>query len=190
MTGCVHRIDLNYTPQLNLIETPINNHSATCSVDVIDNRKSKHIVGYEKNAQGNVVGRVEIKNDLAPFIQDIISSELKNAGFNVLEDSGTQIEIEITRLHIETPGFPNAELSFDVNVIRRDGLIVYSKSIRGYGENGSFWAQQKTKYQAALSDALKEAINKLLRDKAFLQAIFKANLYEKRNAILKPKIDD
>lgn len=181
MTGCAYvheKLQLEYHPEIK--EYPIcMNRTTDVYVHTIDNRRCKE-VGCKKGDSGIELGSLSLKNDLATLVTNAVSTELEKCNFNIAE-TGTIIEIEINRFQCDFK--PRSlgwncvsELILNVNVIKFDGTIIYSKTIIGTADNLYVWMSSGGNAKIALEAALSEAVCKLINDRFFLQAIQKASL--------------
>lgn len=178
VTGCAYipeQVNLEYHPQIQKPPVCLNQSVDVC-VYTIDNRRCKE-VGCKKG-DGNIeLGSLTLKNDIASLVNTAVVEELKKCRFNIAE-TGVNVEIEINRFHCD---FKQSALSWNcfseimlnVNVIKLDGTIVYSKTIIGAAENIHVWFSTGENAKIALESALSDAICKLINDRFFLQALQK-----------------
>ena len=170
------RVELTYTPIKNP-ESLISAPYVDVSVHVVDCRRSGKTVGRKKGKYGVEHASIGLSSDLIQEITDAMLTELHRRGFN-LAYGGVEVQIEIQKFYNEfKEGFFGgrgiSELLLSVNVVNKEGMITFAKTIMGIGENNNVWIHSGNNAKKALDSAMNDAIYKLIRDRAFLQALLR-----------------
>lgn len=181
LSGCAYipeTIEMDYCPATSC--APIDQaNEITLDVHVLDNRRNGKQVGCKTGENQIELASIRLSGELSEDVASAIRQELGNRGF-ITSGGRVTVEVEINKFNNDfKQGFLKprsaAELILGVNVQNDQGLIFYSKTIIGIGENTNMWIQSGQNAKVALQDALHDAIDKLVNDKAFIQALFKAN---------------
>jgi uncharacterized lipoprotein YajG len=184
--GCATRgptyIDLTYSPQenINRLEEAGN---IEVKVKVNDLRTEVSSLRTENEVGALVVSEPPFqhtppliaKNDLKELTAHAIETELINRGFK----SGERVLIDVDLLKFYfyiNHAHVFAEFILHVDVKNPDGILVFSKLVKGRGEyleNTFFWAKEES--MIPLNAALKDGISRLVNDQEFIMALIKAN---------------
>lgn len=180
LSGCAltkEQIALNYTPQQNI--DPIKGSERIgLEVNVKDSRKMRDKVSYKKNAYGMELAEISSDKDVAELVRDSIKTELQNREFNINENDA-QVNIELLKFFNDfKSGFFSGdafgEIIMTAQVKKKDGSVIYNKSITGdYLEQNIQLATGKNA-KLALEGALKDAISKLVNDTEFIRALMQS----------------
>lgn len=178
LSGCVYfseKINVAYQPIVRTESVPAL--PLNVSIQVMDNRREGNQVSCKKGEHGIELASIKLKGSLADEIKAAVRLELQSLGCSVGYGNAI-VEIEIQKFYNEfKPGYFKgrgvAELILGVNLKKKDGEIVYSKTLMGIGENNSVWFQTGNNAKKALEGALCDAIHKLINDQAFMQALKK-----------------
>ena len=177
--GCAYvpeRVEVSYRPPVQVEKIPAATAIAV-AVQVVDVRREGKPVGRKKNGKGNETASIYLSNDIIEEVSYALNTELFHRGFS-LNEGERLVQVEVQKFYNEfKQGFFGsrgvAELLLAVSVTRSDGTITYSKMIFGIGENDHVWIHSGNNARRGLEGALNDAIKKLFRDKAFLQALTK-----------------
>jgi uncharacterized lipoprotein YajG len=179
LTGCGYipeKVQVSYQPllQQSVLSTA---SGAKVDVQVVDNRREKTQVSCKKGDYGVELASIRLEGDLAKEVAGAVRAELKNLGFGLSDDQASKgVDIEIQKFYNEFKagawgGRALAEMILGVNVKKADGDIIYSKTIMGFGEMDRVWRHSGKNAKAALEASMNDAMNKLINDKAFIQAL-------------------
>jgi uncharacterized lipoprotein YajG len=181
LSGCAYIPETiymdNYPPSC--CESINRSNDIQLGVQVLDCRRGSKALGYKKGDNQVELGSLSFYGNLSQFVASAIRQELRQRGFNVV-GGNVLVQVSINKFNTDfKKGFIRsrnlAELYLDVNVQDENGIVFYSKTIMGFGENKNVWIQNGKNAKVALQDAFTDAINKLLNDKAFIQSLFRAN---------------
>lgn len=171
------QVGLDYMPRAISMDSPCQKQGQVY-VYTIDNRRCAE-VGCKKGDGGIELASIHLTDDLADVINQAVTMEIENLGFGIAQGD-VVVNIEVNKFYNDfKPRILSwnsvAELFMNVNVVRPDGMIVYSKTIIGMGENNRVWFASGQNAKLALDSALHDAIHKLIQDQAFLQALVRAS---------------
>ena len=180
LNGCAltkAHISLTYVPQANLAKID-GADSVTVRLDVKDGRTIKDKVGVKKNGYGMEMAAIIAKEDVAITVKNAIEAELANRGFRL---GGGEISIvsELSKFYNDFKigfwsGTAVAEVIMNVQVKKADGSLVFSKLVTGEGRKEGLWVASGSNAKVALDSALRDAVDKLFSDAAFIDAMLKA----------------
>lgn len=179
MTGCALTtayVSLDYQPDTNAAKLDRASQVAI-HVDVSDVRTQKDRVSSKKNGYGAEMAPYVSKTDVPGLVKDAIQSELRSRGFVLRADSAS-INVDLHRFYAEArPGFWSGnlagEVQINVQVVGRDGTILFSKFFEGQQGVPKLQFVSEDDVQKSLNGALHEAVTKLMQDHAFISALFK-----------------
>jgi uncharacterized lipoprotein YajG len=138
----------------------------------VDERTNKDNVG-KKGSEYKMLAPIIAQNDLAETIANAIRTELTNRGFRSNGES-VVVVAELAKFYNEFKhGDAVAEVIMNVEIKEVDGSIIFSEIITGEGTEGATW-RSGSNAKIALDGALKNAVEKLFDDTAFIEAIFQA----------------
>lgn len=177
LASCMYipeKISVEYQSRLQLASIPPLNGSIV-SIHVADSRRGGPELGSKKSSTGAEMASIRLQNNLIQEITNALTSELRNAGCTI-ETGQTLVDIDIQRFCNEfKQGFftdkGNAEFFMSVSVRKPNGVIVYAKTIMGFGQNPSVWLHSGENARIALNEAFNDALGKLLNDPAFIQSL-------------------
>lgn len=177
--GCSYvpeRIEVAYHPTKG-VEQIFHASAIPVSVQVVDHRKKGSAVGYKKNGDGEERAAVQLSNGLAKEISEAVALELARRGFSI-QPGGLLVQIEVQKLYNEfKPGLFGSrgvsEIILSATVGDSQGEILYSKTIIGMGEKTHILVQSGNNVRRSLEEALGDALDKMLNDRAFLQALYR-----------------
>lgn len=109
----------------------------------------------------------------ADFVTDVLRQEMRSAGLDVSADvSGTtrQVDSELLQFRVDESNRYRAEVRLSVKVVDPTGGVVWQGVSVGTGSNHGK-SKSVTNYQETYSDALRQAVNKILGDPAFTRAL-------------------
>ncbi len=169
-------VQVSYQPVLQA--EPLAEASAVnVDIQVVDNRRDGKRVSRKKDAYGIELASIRLEGDLTSTVYEAMKAELQNLGFPIASGN-VEVEVDIQKFYNDfKPGFfydrGISELLLGVTVKKKNGHIIYSKNIVGIGEVGDVWRHSGKNAKVALDSALKDAIEKVLRDRSFIQALIK-----------------
>ena len=180
LTGCAFTTDhivITYTPDQNVAKIQ-GAEAVNLKIEFIDARTTKNQVGSKKNGYGMETAPIVATNDMAILFSDVIQTELKSRGF-IIGNGPVQVIIELTKFYCDFKvgmwsGSAVAEVSMSVQVKKPDGNIGFVKTITGNGMRKGCQLASGKNAKAALDQAMKDAVLKLVNDKDFLAALFLA----------------
>lgn len=177
LTGCAFTkdyVEVSYQPSC----APQRIRGAeTIEVTVhVNDTRTKENVGCKINGYGIEAASIIANNDLVEVVRNAITWELEERGF-VIAYGGHKLSIELCKLYNDfKPGWfcakADAETVFNIVLKNKEGTVVYAKTIMGLGkEETCFFASGKNA-NLALQQSLRAAIQKLMNDREFIQALF------------------
>jgi len=180
LSGCAltkAHISLSYVPQTNVAKID-GADAVTVRLDVTDVRTIKDKVSVKKNGYGMEMAAIIAKEDVAITVKTAIEAELANRGFR-LGEGGISIISELSRFYNDfkigfASGSAVAEVIMNVQVKRADGSVGFSKLVAGEGRKEGFLLASGSNAKVALDSALRDAVDKLFGDAAFIDAMLKA----------------
>jgi len=172
LTGCALKtdyVDIEYKPYFTpqrIVET--GNVEVAISVNDL---RDKENVGDKVWESFNIMAN----NDLSETFKNAIIWELQQRGF-IIGQNGYDLNIEIYKLynHFAQGGFTadaNSETVLNVTLRNREGIIAYSKTIIGYGDEKPCFNLSGKNASLALERSLSQAVQKLMEDPNFIQAL-------------------
>lgn len=181
--GCaltVDTIQIEHTPSTaNRVDGASNVHVA---VQVQDNRADKSRVSVKKNMYAMELAPIVAAEDVALTIQRAVQSELRVRGFQIASASNAQVHIDadVTRFyndHVFTSMFAfwgnsYADLHMNVQVRSKTGQVLYQNEIKAKGLEPRIQLQDGNNARKALNDALRNGMQELFADDAFIRAMF------------------
>ena len=179
-SGCAltkDQVALGYAAQPNVGELGEAN-KVFVTVKVNDERSDKTAVGAKINGLGMEMAPIVPMGDVAALVQSAIEMELTDRGFELTLTNGISIVADLStfRNHFKVgfwAGDAVAEVIMDITVKSQSGQIVYSKLVAGQGTNPNIQLASGSNAKVALDAALKDAMDKMFSDKAFIDALLK-----------------
>jgi len=121
-------------------------------------------ISHIKNGAGVRMADVTASRDVNIWVQDCISKNLKQAGFNVStgkkETDRIYVSTSITTLKCEAMMRYNAVIVLDVKLKKND-LTFFEKSFTGRASQVN-WAASTAGYQETLTNAMKQCLDKMM----------------------------
>ena len=147
--------------------------SVNITVEAIDARIEKSNVG-RKGDEYAILGKIIAQQNLIKTIEEAIVAELKNRGFTL--DGGKVVVVsELIKFFNEFKAEGSvAEVIMNVQVKNLEGNILYSKVISEESINEEGILRSGSKAKKALEGAFVMAVQKLIRDADFINALFEA----------------
>jgi uncharacterized lipoprotein len=179
-SGCATtqaHIPLSYNAQTGVSKLT-EAQTVMANVVVSDQRADKTSVGAKKNGYGMEMASIIATNDVAELVKSAIVTELADRGFNIGTNNAASIIAELNTFRNDFKigfwsGDAVAQVIINVTVKSQTGEIVYSKLISGQGENPHIQIASGENAEVALDAALKDAMDKMFGDKAFIEALLK-----------------
>jgi uncharacterized lipoprotein len=180
VSGCALTTDhvtLTYSPQ-----TGINKISGADSVrvtvEVLDLRSVREKVSSKKNGYGMEMAPIVATEEVSLTLAKAIEVELSNRGF-VPAPGSIRLVAELQKFYNDFKvgfwsGTAAAELIMNVQIKKPDGGFIFSKLVAGEANIPGIMLASGENAKTALQEALKEALSKLFRDQAFVEALFEA----------------
>jgi hypothetical protein len=175
ISGCGVKDDLimiNYGPII--VQSKIDGaESVNLKVEAIDARTEKGNVG-RKGDEYTILGHIIAQDDLIKTIEEAIVAELKNRGFR-LDGGNVLVVTELIKFFNEFKAEGAvAEVIMNVQVKNLDGNIFFSKVILEEHIHKDVMLRSGSNAKKALERALLKAVQKLITDSDFINALFKA----------------
>lgn len=135
----------------------------------------KENVGCKINSYGIEMANIMANNDVAEVFKNAVIWELQQRGF-VIAYEGSNLNIELCKFFNDyKPGFfsasANSEAVLNVILRKKDGMIVYSKTILGFGEEETCFLTGGNNASLALERSLYHAVQRLMNDPDFIWAL-------------------
>ena len=178
-SGCaftVDREDVNYIASSTPVTPVIGAAGTTVQVATVDRRSGDPLqISSKKNGYGMEMAAIVSNRPIGDIIQDAISSELRRRGFTV-GASPLIITAEVVRFrsNFETGFFSadsRADVTISVQVRSATGAIAYTRTISGEARETGVQIMGGKNAKASLEKALPDAIDRLMADPAFIQAL-------------------
>ena len=136
-------------------------------------------VSAKKNGYGMEMAPIEATNDVTQTVGKAIETELAKRGFSI-GAGGATVAVEVVRFYNDFKigffaGDAVADVTLSVSVKNSDGTSTFAKSISGQGVNSPIQITSGENAQIALQRALQDAVNKLVDDRGFIDAILTAS---------------
>lgn len=144
------------------------------AVNVTDLRV-KESIGCKINGYGMEMANIMANNDVAEVFKNAVTWELQQRGF-VISYEGSHLNIELCKFFNDyKPGFfsasANSETVLNVILKKKDGMIIYSKTILGFGEEETCFLTGGNNASLALEKSLYHAVQRLMNDPDFIWAL-------------------
>lgn len=175
-SGCSTKggyVTLSYLPQSNVVRAQ-GAELRRAQIIVIDQRAIRDRVSAKKNMQGVEVAPIIATNDIGAVLTRALESELSNRGY-VVDAGGAVIEVKLQKLYTDyqvniASRRANTESLVNVRVMNVDGDELFQKIIREeWSKPGMLMSAKRV--NKALDTALREMVQALFRDPAFLEAV-------------------
>ena len=171
-------IPLSYTAQTSVSKVA-GADSVAVNVSVSDQRTDKSSVGAKKNGYGMEMAPIIAMNDVAALLKSAIETELAGRGFNLGASKAVSVNAEISTFRNDfKTGFWSgdavAQVVMNITVKNETGIIVYTKLVSGQGINPNIQLASGENAKVALEAALKDALDKMFGDYAFIEALVKS----------------
>ena len=178
-SGCalvVDKEDVVYTPTATAPSPVLGAAGVTVQVDTVDRRSGDPAqISSKKNGYGMEMAAILSNRPIADIVGEAIGTELRRRGFTVAPSSlVVAAEIIRFRSNFETGFFSadsRADVTIAVQVRRGTGPILYSRTISGEAKETGVQIMGGKNAKASLEKALPDAIDRLMADQAFLQAL-------------------
>lgn len=176
LTGCAltrDYVEIEYKP-CSTPQTIVGSENVEVAVNVNDLRVKEN-VGCKMNGSGMEMANIMATNDVAESFKNAIIWELQQRGF-VISNDGSNLNIELCKFFNDyKPGFftasANSEAVLNVTLRKKDGVIVYSKTIFGFGEEETCFITGGHNASLALEKSLQHAVQRLMNDPDFIRAL-------------------
>ena len=180
VSGCAltkDQVALSYSAQTNVSKVG-EAGKIFVTVKVNDERTDKSAVGAKINGLGMEMAPIVASGDVAALVQSAIETELTDRGFELTVTNGVNIVADLSAFRNQFKvgfwsGDALAEVIMDVTVKNQSGQIVYAKLVAGQGKNANIQLASGSNAKFALDAALKDAMDKMFGDKAFIDALLK-----------------
>lgn len=181
LSGCAfteESIPVRYTGAANLSVTP-GAKDVTVEVKSTDGRVSnKDRVSSKKNGYGNETARILATNDVIAEVGKAVETELASLGFKI-GPNGLKLEVEVLTFYSDfKSGFWSgeavADVSFSLLAKKADGTLIFSRTYRAVGNNPDIMMASGSNAQPALEAALRNAVQVMVNDTDFHNALVKA----------------
>lgn len=171
-------IPLAYTAQTGVSKVAGADNVAV-NVTISDQRADKSSVGAKKNGYGMEMAPIIATNDVATLLKSAIETELASRGFNPGASKTVSVTAEINTFWNDFKngfwsGDAVAQVILNITVKNEARTIVYAKLVSGQGINPSIQLASGENAKVALEAALKDALDKLFGDYAFIDALVKS----------------
>jgi uncharacterized lipoprotein YajG len=179
MNACAlttEKISLGYAPSSRATQVA-GAANAGVAVSVTDSRDVRDRVSSKKNGYGMETAAIVANEDVAATVARAVELELRARGFRVGKGS-VAVAVEVNKFYNDFKtgfwaGSAEAELVMNAQV-KSNGSIVFTKLVSGRGSVPSLQIMNGTNAKTALDGALKDAIQRLVDDPAFLNAVVTA----------------
>jgi uncharacterized lipoprotein YajG len=161
------RISLAYAPATNVAAVA---GADQVTLDVVSQDKRaqfKDRVGTVRNSYTKIVA----DNDVADLVRGAVEHGLKAEGF-VLAAGGLIVTVELQNFYSDSTLGTTASVAFTVRARTGAGRTLYSRYYEGKGSAGVFQTAENAK--AALDQAVGNAVNLVIEDKALQVALLSA----------------
>jgi uncharacterized lipoprotein YajG len=139
-------------------------------VDVSDLRSKKQEVS-KKGDEYEILAPILAENDVAEILKEAIKSELERRGFGV-DGADVLVQVELSKFYNRfRSDKAEAELFMHVQVREPGGDLRFSSIIRGEGVESGVVLRSGANAKAALEAALRDAVQKLIMDIRFTDAL-------------------
>lgn len=180
ITGCAlteDHIRLSYVPQQN-VSRIAGAENVPVRTTVTDDRAIKDKVSCKKNGYGMEMAAIVADDNVTNVIRSAIELELESRGFPV-KTNGVPILINLSKYYSDFKigfwsGTAAAEVTMEVQVKDTKGNYMFSKLLTGEGTEPNCQLASGSNAKLALDAALQDAVDRLFKDKAFIEALFKA----------------
>lgn len=180
ITGCAlteDHIRLSYVPQQDVSRVAGAGNVPVQTV-VTDDRAIKNKVSCKKNGYGMEMAAIIADDNVSNVIRSAIELELDNRGFPV-KTNGVPVLISLSKFYSDFKigfwsGTAVAEITMEVQVKDTKGNYIFSRLITGEGTEPNCQLASGSNAKLALDAALQDAVGRLFKDKAFIEALFKA----------------
>jgi len=171
-------IPLSYTAQTSVSKVA-GADSVAVSVTVSDQRADKTSVGAKKNGYGMEMAPIIATNDVAALLKTAIETELTSRGFNPDASNAVAVVADLNTFRNDFKtgfwaGDAVAKVVMNVTIKNEGGVIVYSKLVSGQGMISNIQLASGENARMALDEALKDALDKMFGDFAFIDALLKS----------------
>ena len=174
-SGCglsTERIQINYLPQ----ETPARIEGAkgvSVRVEVSDLRSNKAEVS-KKGDEYEILAPILAENDIAETLKQAIEDELNRRGFG-REGTEVIVQVELSKFYNRFRASKSeAELFMHVQVRKSGEALLFSSIVRGEGIEPGVGLRSGANAKKALEAALRDAVQKLMADVRFTDALLAA----------------
>ncbi len=166
-------ITISYAPQ-GSAKAPPGASGTVVDVQVKDIRSNKSEVS-KKGDEYEILAPIVVENDVAQILREAIQTELKSRGFDV-GDGGSVVVAELSKFYNRfRAGKSEAEVFIHVQVKKAKGGLVYSEIVEGKGINPNVMLRSGENAKIALEAAMQDAVNRLMTNVEFLDAIIEAS---------------
>lgn len=179
LSGCAltrDYVDLQYTP-LPGVAKVAGAERVHVSVSTKDSR-GKPEISRKINGYGMEMAAILANNDVAELVSYAISEELRNRGFNV-SGGPVHVQIEMSKFYNRFQsgmwaGKAVSEVALTVTVKKPGGDVGYAKAIIGEHTRERVQMASGKNAKLSLEESLKKAVQKLMSDDMFFNALLKA----------------
>ena len=130
-----------------------------------DHRPNPRLVGHVLNAYGMKTAKVISQNDVSEWIQDALIAELRNSGYDVVEEGSeaAQLDGEILLVECDSYWTYNGTMNLSME-LKRGSDVLFKKSYYTEASEGLNWAAREKSYAAVLKSTLQQSLIKILVD--------------------------
>ncbi len=180
LTGCAFTrdyVDIEYKPNCTPQEI-LGAENVEVAVH-IDDVRFKENIGCKINGYGIEMANIMASNDLSEVFKNAIIWELEQRGF-VITCGGNHLDVELIKFFnnfkpIYFGARADSETILNVTLRNENGVMVYSKTIFGFGEEEICFLAGGNNARLALERSLYQAIQKLMKDPGFIGALLESN---------------
>jgi len=142
------------------------------TVDARD-EADKRVIGKNTENANGPLPVIAVGSTPAEFVTKVLRKQVRDAGVSVTEDMAVatrMLHTEIKGLELREDNSYHGEFRLDAKLVDPTGKEIWSDSFSGEGKNyGS--SKSTENYNQTLSDAVKNATNKMLSDPKFKEAL-------------------
>jgi uncharacterized lipoprotein len=181
VAGCAlteDAVEIKYSAPANISVAP-GASNVTVNVVPVDGRvANRDRVSSKKNGYGMEMARITSSNDVIAEVGKAVETELASLGFNI-GPGGINVVVETQTFYNDFKigfwsGDAVAEVAFQLTAKKPDGTLVYSRSYKAVGMNEGIMLAVGSSAAPALSNALRDAVQQVVRDADLHQALVKA----------------
>ena len=136
--GCTQKVHLGYTP---VCEFQGHKEIALNNPTVKDRRVENEKLGAMRNLFWMPIIKITTDDSVPEWVENALSTELKNVGYTLSESSKYSIHGEVQRLSVNTHFLYHGRLGIQLQLIEKD-QVVFEKTYLTKNSAGTNWAAQ------------------------------------------------